>query len=173
MWALVDEVVGRELAQPYISSAFMSMTVRNSMDNNTSVLFGQHNVFNTGSATGLVDAIFSPLWKTRLGFYVAVGCILLAAYFIRGNRVGYVDAPFYKAAKSQWFYEADTLVRDSYDKVGTIWRCLSHPSFSSKSKTNIRYSSETEYTKLGQQKGSKSSCRPSLSGSSRCCRKIL
>ena len=57
----------------------------------------------------------------HLSYYVALGAILLAAYIfqsLQSSKSKHVEVPFYKASKMKWMFDAETLVRDSYNKVG-------------------------------------------------------
>ena len=56
----------------------------------------------------------------HLGYYLAVGVVLLAIYMLQSKKGPQVDVPYYRAGKTQWMFNADHLVRDSYSKVGHI-----------------------------------------------------
>jgi hypothetical protein len=54
----------------------------------------------------------------HLSYYIALACILLAYYIFRVSRHPlHPNIPFYKASKTKWIFDAETLVRDSYNKV--------------------------------------------------------
>lgn len=55
----------------------------------------------------------------NLTYYVAIATTLLLAYLLQPRKCASVSAPFYKASRMKWIFSADTLVRDSYDKVST------------------------------------------------------
>lgn len=82
-------------------------------------------------------------------YYLAAGVVLLVIYLLRSEKEPLVDVPYYKAGKTQWMFNADHLVRDSYSKVRQGWRnChVSHD-------TNyFACSSETRSTKSGAPTG--------------------
>lgn len=56
----------------------------------------------------------------HLGYYLVFGAVVLIAYMLQSRKQSAVDAPYYKASKTQWMFSADTLVRDSYSKVGLV-----------------------------------------------------
>jgi hypothetical protein len=56
----------------------------------------------------------------NLSYYVAIGAIILVAWLFQSSqtsKVSRVRAPFYKASILKWYFDAETLVRDSYTKV--------------------------------------------------------
>lgn len=56
----------------------------------------------------------------HLSYYVAIGAILLVAWLFQSSQTSKtraVKAPFYKASILKWYFDAETLVRDSYTKV--------------------------------------------------------
>lgn len=58
----------------------------------------------------------------HLSYYVAIGTILLVAWLFQSSQTHKtkgVKAPFYKASILKWYFDAETLVRDSYTKVKT------------------------------------------------------
>lgn len=69
------------------------------------------------SVSKSVSASSDP-FASRLSYYIALACILLTVYLVRGHRKEKLNLPFYKAAKSKWIFCAEDLVRDSYNKVG-------------------------------------------------------
>jgi hypothetical protein len=50
-------------------------------------------------------------------YYVAIAAALLLAYALRSSKQSCVSAPFYKASRMKWMFSADSLVRESYNKV--------------------------------------------------------
>ena len=54
---------------------------------------------------------------SRMSYYVAIGCILFAAWFFTGAKQC-PGVPFYKVGRTKWYYDAENLVKDSYTKVG-------------------------------------------------------
>lgn len=52
----------------------------------------------------------------HISYYVAIGAILVAAWVLQ-SRKPKLPVPFYKAAKTKWMFDAETLIRDSYAKV--------------------------------------------------------
>jgi hypothetical protein len=55
----------------------------------------------------------------HISYYVAIGTILLVAWLMQSKKQKQIHAPFYKAAKMKWWFDAETLVKDSYSKVWT------------------------------------------------------
>lgn len=70
----------------------------------------------------------SPTWilaGTRLSLYLGIGTILAIAWLLQPKKqTSGIDAPFYKASKTKWIFDAETLIKDSYntfqDKVYQI-----------------------------------------------------
>ncbi len=67
-----------------------------------------------------VSASASNPFAGRLSYYIALACILLTVYLVQGHRKQKLNLPFYKAAKTKWIFSAEDLVRDSYNKVGSL-----------------------------------------------------
>ncbi|KAH8887497.1 cytochrome P450 [Thozetella sp. PMI_491] len=87
------------------------------MSPNSTFPFGGYSLFGRDSPLDLSAS--SPLLPrpTHLSYYVAVACVLFVTFLMRaGKGKGSVDAPFYKASKMKWMFDAETLVRDSYNK---------------------------------------------------------
>ncbi len=84
---------------------------------NSSFPFGGYSLFGKDSPIDITAS--SPLSRpSHLSYYVAVACVLFVTFLLRaGKRKEGVDAPFYKASKMKWMFDAETLVRDSYNKV--------------------------------------------------------
>jgi hypothetical protein len=55
----------------------------------------------------------------NLTYYVAIATTLLIAYLLQPRKYNSVVAPFYKASRMKWMFSADSLVRDSYNKVSS------------------------------------------------------
>lgn len=56
----------------------------------------------------------------HFSYYIAFGAALLVAYLfqsVQSTKSRQVEAPFYKASKMKWMFDAENLVRDSYNKV--------------------------------------------------------
>lgn len=54
----------------------------------------------------------------RFGVYLAIATVLLVAWFLRPGSPGTrIDVPLYKASRWKWVFDAETLIRDSYQKV--------------------------------------------------------
>lgn len=111
----------------------------NSSATTAAVLLRKYNIFNKADslldiapaarmAAASVSATVSKSvsesasnpFASRLSYYIALACILLTVYFVRGSRKGKLNLPFYKAAKTKWIFSAEDLVRDSYNKVRDV-----------------------------------------------------
>lgn len=56
----------------------------------------------------------------HLSYYIALGAVLLVAYLfqsLQSTKTRRVEVPFYKVSKMKWMFDAENLVRDSYNKV--------------------------------------------------------
>jgi hypothetical protein len=53
----------------------------------------------------------------NFSYYVAIGSVLLLAYLMKPSKQSNVAAPFYKASRMKWMFSADSLVRESYNRV--------------------------------------------------------
>jgi hypothetical protein len=53
----------------------------------------------------------------HLSYYIAIGALLFVGWLLFSKRQKHVDVPFYKAAKTKWMFDAETLILDSYTKV--------------------------------------------------------
>ena len=56
----------------------------------------------------------------HFNYYVALGAVLLAVWLFqssKSSKAKKVKVPFYKASIIKWYFDAETLVRDSYTKV--------------------------------------------------------
>lgn len=59
----------------------------------------------------------------RLSYYVTIGLVLLAAWAFqslqssKSSKSAKIRVPFYKASIFKWYFDAESLVRDSYVKV--------------------------------------------------------
>lgn len=54
----------------------------------------------------------------NLTYYLAISVVLFLAWTWRSRKpASGVDAPFYKASKLKWMFDAETLIIDSYNKV--------------------------------------------------------
>jgi hypothetical protein len=52
-----------------------------------------------------------------LGYYIAIGAILVCTWLFQSKKEPAVSVPFYKASKSKWMFDAETQIRNSYSKV--------------------------------------------------------
>ncbi|KAH8661282.1 cytochrome P450 [Ilyonectria robusta] len=53
----------------------------------------------------------------RASYYVAVAFILFAAWLIQSRKQSAkIEVPLYKASKTKWIFDAETLIKDSYGK---------------------------------------------------------
>ena len=54
----------------------------------------------------------------NLTYYLAISVVLFLAWTWRNRKpASGVDAPFYKASKLKWMFDAESLIIDSYNKV--------------------------------------------------------
>ncbi len=87
---------------------------------NTTISFVGYKIFSKDPALDLTPTVPFIIRSTHLTYYVAAVCVLLFTFVLRtSRRKDGVDAPFYKASKMKWMFDAETLVRDSYVKVGS------------------------------------------------------
>ncbi len=65
-------------------------------------------------------------FPSQLSHYFIASFILLCVWLFRPTSKGdEVDVPLYKASRTKWMFEADTLIRDSYSKVDIYpWKHL-------------------------------------------------
>ncbi len=97
------------------------------MPNTTSILSGSYNIFSKmDSALDLHPAAHMVVQSGHLSYYIAIACVLLAVFLAQSTKQSKMiaDIPFYKAAKTKWIFDAETLVRDSYNKVHTYKYCV-------------------------------------------------
>lgn len=52
-------------------------------------------------------------------YYIAVGIALLLAYLLQPRKQGCTSVPFYKASMMKWMFDSESMIKDSYGKVGT------------------------------------------------------
>ncbi|KAL8364615.1 hypothetical protein RB595_003755 [Gaeumannomyces hyphopodioides] len=91
------------------------------MANHTSAFLARYSIFTSPAEPrlDLPDSSDNALWPRRLEYYVALGCVLLAAYLFQSYRDAKrktIAVPFYKASLFKWMFDAETLVTDSYNK---------------------------------------------------------
>lgn len=87
---------------------------------NTSSSLGRY--FKMESSVDFISSTPVVVRSQHLSYYVAIGTILLVAWLFQSsqtNKTKGVKAPFYKASILKWYFDAETLVRDSYTKVTT------------------------------------------------------
>lgn len=54
----------------------------------------------------------------RLNYYVVISVILLVTWLVYSRRrTSKLEFPFYKASKTKWIFDAESLIKDSYTKV--------------------------------------------------------
>lgn len=62
----------------------------------------------------------------HLSYYVTIAAVLLAAWIFQSmqsskatktTKPSKIQVPFYKASILKWYFDAESLVRDSYEKV--------------------------------------------------------
>jgi hypothetical protein len=85
--------------------------------NSTFPLGAQDHLRSSSPEAFLPISTRDTLPNIQLRHWIAVGCLLLFAYLFRPNRRNSVHAPFYKASKIKWMFDAENLLRDSYGKV--------------------------------------------------------
>ncbi|KAI1080681.1 ent-kaurene oxidase [Whalleya microplaca] len=80
-----------------------------------SIVEDGHNRINFTTVTDVLPN--QVLEGSRLGYYVAIGVVLVCVWLFQPNKnkCG-VAVPFYKASRLKWVFSADSLVRDSYSK---------------------------------------------------------
>lgn len=87
---------------------------------NTSTL-GRY--FKMESSVDFISSTPVVVQSQHLSYYVAIGAILLVAWLFQSSqtsKTNRVKAPFYKASLLKWYFDAETLVRDSYTKVRNL-----------------------------------------------------
>jgi hypothetical protein len=89
------------------------------MPTNSTFSIGVYGLFNKESTFDVVSPYPILIKSSHLHYWLALGFVLVTAYILRlGKRKNdSVDAPFYKASKMKWMFDAENLVRDSYHKV--------------------------------------------------------
>lgn len=54
----------------------------------------------------------------RASYYIAITIVLLTVWLVRSRkRTSNLELPAYKASKTKWIFDAETLIKDSYIKV--------------------------------------------------------
>jgi hypothetical protein len=89
------------------------------MSLNSTFSFGGYNLFKRDPTIeiGRSEPVMIPI--NHLSYWLALGCLLFTAFLVKSGKrknAG-VTAPFYKASKMKWMFDAENLVRDSYNKV--------------------------------------------------------
>lgn len=72
------------------------------------------------SSVNFIHAAPVVLRNQHLPYYLTIGIVLLSAWIyqsIQANKTRKVKVPFYKASILKWYFDAESLVRDSYYKV--------------------------------------------------------
>ncbi|EPE09695.1 ent-kaurene oxidase [Ophiostoma piceae UAMH 11346] len=80
----------------------------------------RYNIFSRSDSIPYISAAASagPMpvpFGSHLRYYVAVACILLAVHMLCGRKKDKLDLPFFKAGKTKWIFNAERLVRESYN----------------------------------------------------------
>ncbi|KAI1861193.1 uncharacterized protein JN550_011015 [Neoarthrinium moseri] len=72
----------------------------------------------TSNLTSTIEEL--PMGKAlvsdSLSYYVVISVALLLAFFLKPSKDSHASVPFYKASRMKWMFNADSLVRDSYNK---------------------------------------------------------
>lgn len=87
--------------------------------NSTILSFGGYNPFRMDTI-GKQPQLDTPLVvrSGHLSYWLALACGLLLIWAYRSSQTtDGVDVPFYKAGRIKWMTDAETLIRDSYNKV--------------------------------------------------------
>lgn len=95
------------------------------MRNHSSAFLGRY--FKMDSTIDFVPNTPLVLHSQHLSYYVAIGVVLFAAWIFQSSqssKQSQVDAPFYKASILKWYFDAETLVLDSYNKASTSWQIV-------------------------------------------------
>lgn len=104
------------LSQPPTSSC---LPIAPMIANTTS--FGRYIQMDSASAIDFVEAAPVVVRSQHLSYYVTLGLVLLGVWLfqsVQANKSTRVkNVPFYKASIIKWYFDAETLVRDSYLKV--------------------------------------------------------
>jgi hypothetical protein len=91
----------------------------NTMAVNSTFSFGGYSLFRRESAIDVASVSPIMIHGSHLNYWLALGFVLFSAFLIKSGRRKHagVDVPFYKASKMKWMFDAENLVRDSYNKV--------------------------------------------------------
>lgn len=109
------------------------------------------------------------LLSQRVVLYVALATSILAVCLLQsGAKTTKIDVPVYKASRWKWVFDAETLIRDSYQQVS-----INHyAEFNARmAHTDPSFSFKTVYTRLEALKAFRFYYRPSTSLRSRRCQK--
>lgn len=133
------------------------------MSANTTFLLGGYSIFRQDSAVNpQPESQVLPGNSSHASYYLAIFCVLSLVYVLSPfSRSNDLDIPFYKAGKTKWIYDAENLVRDSYNKVKAAAPRPSTSTIADDNSgeplaTNIYLSSTIEYTGSKQRKAFKS-----------------
>lgn len=72
------------------------------------------------SSIDFIQAAPVVLRSQHIPYYVSIGLILVSIWLYQStqaSKVNKVKVPFYKASILKWYFDAESLVRDSYYKV--------------------------------------------------------
>lgn len=72
------------------------------------------------SSIDFIQAAPVVLWSQHIPYYITIGLVLVSFWLyqsIQASKVTKVKVPFYKASILKWYFDAESLVRDSYWKV--------------------------------------------------------
>jgi len=56
----------------------------------------------------------------HLGYYVAFGALLFVVWLLQPPKQKLADVPFYSGSRTGWIFNAEALIKDSYNKVSTV-----------------------------------------------------
>ncbi len=91
------------------------------MSTNSTFSLRRYSLFRRDSPIELTPPAPLIVQSIHANYYIAAACVLLFTLVLRaGRRKDGVNAPFYKASKMKWIFDAETLIRDSYNKVRTL-----------------------------------------------------
>lgn len=97
------------------------------MSANSTFSLGGYNIFRQEAVNPHPES-HVLVRSSHASYYVAILCILSLVYLFHPfGRASGVDVPFYKAGKSKWIFDAENLVRDSYNKVNSPSKLPSPP----------------------------------------------
>lgn len=72
------------------------------------------------SSIDLIQAAPVVLRSQHVPYYISIGLVLVSIWLyqsIQASKINKVKVPYYKASILKWYFDAESLVRDSYYKV--------------------------------------------------------